>query len=392
MKKILIIAIICLCFSTQKCYTRHPEAETDKNCPPRVLTEFIGDGWYTNIFHVDSIDETCGENYDLVLIYTDEFNEVVMEDVLTRADKGEMKVILSITGAGSMRDGDYKDFYQVVKDKEFEPVRKMVRKYADHPSVIGWNIFDEPDVHNVDPDVVHQLYKIVKEEDPDADVYTVFGHINKIEKYNDTFDVLMFDFYPYFEKHSKGKVESLACSMSEKADFLRNYVAEHNKKGFIFVLQGYGRNPEGEPIFFRRDPTPHEYRYMLYTVLIRQPSALLNWAFHISRKDFRESVIYPVQDEYEKLIPVVMQGEYMSDRVDVSNEAIRYNYSIYNGEHYLIAVNQSDKRIEADIEIYLDPTSCINVVSENRNITRLEKELEFKDVFEPFDVHIYKWK
>jgi hypothetical protein len=341
----------------------------------KVVPSFV-DGWYINVYHYGSVDELAREGYNSLLVYTDESTPQIMDLMLGKCRDNKIRAILGF---------DYRD----IREAGFGKVREFVKKYKDNPVVSGWYIWDEPDIGNASPQWVEGLYNAIKGEDLKKPVYCAFGKLNCIKKFDSCFDIPMVDYYPAFDGEPEGK-QNRMDTVSEVTEFCREYAIQHNRRGFIYIPQGFGYDDQGKARFYRRDPTKSEYRFMVYSSLIRKPAGVLNWAYHITNKSILKNVVYPVHKEYKGLIPVLQSGEFMGKmpfsikeevisrpalsvlNIPSSHDVrkIKYNYSFYKGVHYLVMVNESGASVN------------VSGVASGRML--------FSHVFKPYDVYVYR--
>ncbi len=72
-----------------------------------------------------------------------------------------------------------------------------IEAFRDHPALLSWYIADEPNGYKIDPEIIEEIYRTVKEHDPWHPVSIVFmAPFKSAEKYSGGMDIAMADPYP----------------------------------------------------------------------------------------------------------------------------------------------------------------------------------------------------
>lgn len=340
-------------------------------------------GWYDNLAGIKNLAVFQELGYDTVFVYVDQkANDLSIENYLDEAGARGINVILQVRR-------------EYIEKKDFNAIRSFVNKYKDHPAVLAWYLYDEPDQSlrkngTPTPKMLEAAREAIMEEDPEKPVFLCFGSYKNRQAYAYDFirsyDVYMFDNYPC-QLNEEEFYKHRFLFFSGLVQFGRDFVIKNYKAGFIFVTQAYGFDNEGRSQFQKRDPTINEYRYLVFTNLIRKPLGIINWTFYRSTRELREKVIYPVNRQYKSLLPFAVRGEFMSQKAVITPAVLKYNLGEYDGNVCLIVVNESKESTAGSFSVR---ASVITDIFEDRNI--LIRGGSFYDVFEPYQVKVYLWK
>lgn len=343
--------------------------------------------WYSSAIKEDNLPEIARHGYNAVIIYVG--NSVSFERIESFLNLAQSLNIMVIP--------QIKRSY--IDNEKYEKIRKYIKRLGDHPALLGWYIYDEPHSTRIHKDnqllpKLTKVVKIIREETPLKPIFICFGIYQNREEYTkdylNIYDVYMFDRYPCFEGEEEFYKHRFLF-FAKLLDFAREFNIRYKKTGYVFVNQGYGYDESGKLQFKRRDPTFNEYRYMIYSNLIRKPIGISNWAFYCSREKLRQEVIYPVNHEYSKFIKYIKNGEYMSDKIKVEGEQIHYLVGRVEDRYCIIVVNESKQSLWGHFSgSALEGISRVKVESENRYLNL--KDNTFYDNFEPYQVHIYTFE
>ena len=331
------------------------------------------------------------------------------EDALDAAQKNQLYTWL---GTGAI---------QVEKKEEDEKrISELVRKYKDHPSLLIWEIADEPAFtwnspdYRISAEQMIKSYQLVKTEDPDHLIYTNHGPVNLIstlKKYNPATDIVACDVYPVIPQ---GITPTFALfDDGLQGDLLNPYISQvgdyvdkmmqvvDREKPLFMVLQGFAwemlkeageRNPE--MILY---PTYEESRFMAYNAIIDGAVGINYWgtSYTPQPSPFMDDLNI-VTMELAEMQPVLSAPE---TRINIGKEYHELGYSVDVGVEvlakkaggilYLITVNSDKNPVKVTLSGLDDFVSAI-VLKENRTVTISSGKLT--DHYKPFDVHIYQLK
>lgn len=295
---------------------------------------------------------------------------------------------------------------------------EVVKQYRDHPSLLCWEIADEPafNWNNPEPRITHEkmleAYSLIKSNDSKHLVFTNHGPVNLIstlQKYNSSTDVVGVDVYPVIP-HGITPAYALYPD-GLQGDLLNPYISQvgeyiekmkkvvNDSKPIFAVLQGFSwemLKPEGErDLSMVQYPTYAESRFMAYNAIVHGANGILYWGTNYTPQpsDFIDN-LNRVTKELAELQEVLAAK---SSSLSIKKEYHELMFSVdtgvemivkkVNGKTYLITVN-SDKN---PVKITFKGLAGFNealVLSENRNLEITDGK--FTDSYKPFDVHIYE--
>ncbi len=160
---------------------------------------------------------------------------------------------------------------QAPADAETEQeLRRLVRKYKDHPGVGYWKGADEPEWGKVPVERVRRFYEIVRELDPSHPVWITQaprGTIESLKRYDPFYDIGAIDIYPIGyppggHSHLPNKNISVA---GDYARWLREITGGRKPFWMILQISWSGVIKPGRTLRF---PTLPEERYMTYQSII----------------------------------------------------------------------------------------------------------------------------
>ena len=93
-----------------------------------------------------------------------------------------------------------KNFTQPVSAKEEQLLRERIRALRDHPALLGYYMWDEPELRPLLVARSDRLYEIIAQEDPYHPCIMLNDTVRGIHEYRNGADVLMPDPYPLFNK------------------------------------------------------------------------------------------------------------------------------------------------------------------------------------------------
>ncbi|HOC78975.1 MAG TPA: hypothetical protein PL190_03575 [Caldisericia bacterium] len=159
-----------------------------------------------------------------------------------------------------------------------ERIQERVNYLKGKKALFGWYLCDEPELRNIDPPRLKEIYDQIKEVDQEHIVTPVFQDWKVMEQYKDSCDIFFLDCYPVTVK-------------SRSMDWMTQWVVEgarvaaKYKKPFVFVPQGFGDAPE-YPLWTM--PTKHELRWMTWTPIILGARGICYWAYYKASKEVIE--------------------------------------------------------------------------------------------------------
>ena len=311
----------------------------------------------------------------------------------------------------------------IVNDKvksDTTRIAELVNDYKDHPSLLIWEISDEPafNWNNPEPRITHEkmseAYELIKSYDKERLVFTNHGPVNLIStlrKYNSSTDIVAVDVYPviphgitptyaiYPDGLQGDLLNPYISQVGEYIDKMKKVVK--NSKPVFAVLQGFSwemLKPSGErDLSMILYPTHDESRFMAYSAIVHGANGILYWGTNYSPQpsQFMDNLNKVTRELAElqsvlasKTVELGIKKEYHELMYSVDT-GVEIMVKKVNGKTYMLTVN-SDKN---PVKITFSGLSSLNVVSVLSEDRKLEiTDGKFTDSYKPFDVHIYEIK
>jgi hypothetical protein len=344
----------------------------------KILATEFPIGWYVSIGNTDTLAKVANEKINIVMPYVGNSDEAKIMSYLDNASKAGVKVLLELPR--SMVENQ--DTYQIIR---------FVRKFKNHPAVFAWYSADEPEFNQLSAQALENAYRAIKAVDSIKPVAVVFTRLWGIEKYLSSLDIFIWDQYPV----TYGSQEFGSADWKKQRSWFRKAASQaQGKKGFWFVMQGYGEKHDGTPQFGKRLPTYNEERYMLYNAVSSGIDGLFLWAHYRSQQSWIDSVLTPLISEFHDYIPAIAAGKIVdgvkSDRSDIQ-------VSLYQDPesetYYAIAINHGKRKLKAAIKLHQEvPVKFVKARVKEKYVrfARNNDRTIIKDVFTPYEVNIYQ--
>jgi hypothetical protein len=314
--------------------------------------------------------------------------------------------------------GDALDFSKDT-EKRKQGVKNRIEELKDHPALLLWESMDEPAWTWKKPwqarasaEGLAQGHKFVKDMDPDHLLWINHAPRNTwktLAEFSQNADVIACDVYPVISKDidadktyaimPNGKQTDLAnqtiSCVGEYMDKLKK--AAGDGRGIFLVAQGFAwdneQNPDN-PLY----PTYEETRFMAYNAIIHGAKGILYWGTYSMPQpsehwDNLKKVARELGDLHDVLasptIPHNVSIDYqeMGFSIDSGVEVL---VKEHQGTTYMLAANTTVGPAKVTFSDLPSPTDSLNVLFEDRSIDISSKA--FKDSFEPYAVHVYRFK
>ena len=353
---------------------------TKKILPTNNKTPLTADfplGWFDDIRNTNTLAEIANEGMNIVMPYVRTSNDAQIMAYLDTAEQVGIKVLLEIPRP-------------IIKAEDTDAITQFVRKFKNHPAVVAWYSWDEPEVTRLSPKILKKAYDAIKAEDSSKPIAVVFVKLDGIEQYLDALDIFMWDKYPvtYGSPEFGSSEWSKLAAWFNRADFLST-----GKNGFWFVMQGYGEKQDGTPQFNKRLPTYGEERYMLYSAVLSGANGLFLWTHYRSQQSWIDSVLTPIVREFHNYIPAIEAGKIVDRlQVDSSNVRVALYQDPTSQSYFLVAINHGKSQLNATMLFKKETrTKFARVLKEKRCVrfTHVDGKTIFRDKFNPYAVHIY---
>jgi hypothetical protein len=163
---------------------------------------------------------------------------------------------------------------------DLQSLADFVRRYRDSPALYGWYLYDEPEVNGLPPARLVAAYHLIKSLDshPVAVVFGTlqcrFGPGGLDPGYLAGFDLLMYDYYPFYTTIPAPRSWQVAAATDAQC---ARSAREHHKQGPILVLQAFGHGWRDGPLAWR-DPALGETRCLFALAQQSGAQGVLFWS------------------------------------------------------------------------------------------------------------------
>lgn len=331
-------------------------------------------GWYSSVDYPDALQQVAAEGINFVVPYTGKSDANKVKAYLDRAGEAGIKVMVEIPRI------------EVRKDHRWL-ITQFVKQLKNHPALYGWYLYDEPEYVQISPRLLERVYQAIKTEDPQHSVAIAFGKLNRLGKYLQALDTVLYFNYPCyndtpqfcnFENSGFGQLTANIAQFVEA------------KGNFWMVLQGYGEDKNGQPRHNRRLPSLEEERYMIYSSVLARANGLLFWAHYLSQQPWIDSVLTPLVTELQSYLPAIASQKTVP-QVSSDNSLVqgRLFRNPQDNSLLLISVNHSSQTIPATFTLRPQVrVQTARVLQEDRQIALQQGKLG--DRFPPHAVHVYQ--
>jgi hypothetical protein len=239
-------------------------------------------------------------------------------------------------------------------DKKKRLIEEIIT-FMDHPALLAWYISDEPNGHNLDPEILLQIYNTIREIDPWHPVSIVFtAPVMDSRKYSDALDIVMADSYP---------IPDLPVSLlGDVTGQLRTEF--YGRKPVWIVPQVFGG---GE--LWGREPTIQEVRSMTWQSTIKGAAGIQYFVRqglnYFPKSSATWSECGRIAMEVAELTPWLLSDEEPL-KVQSNSNDILVSSRVHDGQLIVMAVNRVNKPITSSIRISGKTYSNARVLFENR--------------------------
>ena|GEM_PF-2241370 len=248
--------------------------------PPGEASAVFHVGWFESRFAGERAEEIAAEGCSIVVPYVGSRGDAeTVADYLDSAAAAGLKVALQIPG----------DF---VRSGNTKAIEDWVLRFRDHRAVELWYLFDEPEIHGIEPNRLKAVYQYLKDEGRGRKIAVAFYNPQKAQRsYAGSFDILWLNYYPVM----RGTKEFIGISIGNFKGRVKagKKAAIACKADFGMIVQAYGVSDSGENQFNRRLPSAAELRYMVWASLMENPSYVLFWSRYRSSEDWLKTVFKP---------------------------------------------------------------------------------------------------
>jgi hypothetical protein len=231
------------------------------------------------------------------------------------------------------------DFIKSDADEEGY-VREYVRRFRDHPALLGWYTNDERPLSMLDRLEAHQRW--VEQEDPNHPTWVVLFQVGDVACYAKSFDVIGTDPYPI-----PGRPVSLAGQWAR-----RTREAVDDARAVWMVPQVFSKAMHYEDPQRReavRGPTYEEMRSMTWQCIAEGADGLVFYSWFELRRDTSQPFetrwpdVKRIAAEVAQMIPVLLSVEPVPPLQVTAPESIHWTTRRREGAVYLVTVNDSEE-------------------------------------------------
>jgi hypothetical protein len=263
------------------------------------------------------------------------------------------------------------------KDEKLALLKKEVEALRDHPALLSWYLYDEPEGQGVPADSLKAAYDLIKTLDPYHPVTIVFMAPHMANQYAHVMDIAMTDPYPV----PNGPI----AQVEEYVEILNGYF--RYQKPVWVVPQAFGGNE-----WWTREPDPREVRAMTYLGLIHNASGVKYFIRKGLNGSPKSQAMWgecgEIAQEVMELLPSLAYGQ-PAPPAWASVKEIQARAINHNGLITILVVNTQNKPMEFDIRLKdLDLVMDVEVVGEGRKVQM--KAGLISDIIDAYGTRLYR--
>jgi len=261
--------------------------------------------------------------------------------------------LLSVSGGGGV--GSKID--DITDDEKRSRMVTEIKTFMNHPALLAWYISDEPTGNRITPEILEEIYKVVRENDPWHPVSIVFmAPFLSSKKYANALDIVMADPYP---------LPDLAASTV--GDVTSQLKEEFSGSRPVWIVpQAFGG---GE--LWSREPTIQEIRSMTWQAVINGATGIQYFVRqglnYFPKSTATWSECGRIAMEIAELTPWLLSDE-ETLRVETSSKNVIVSSKIHNGQLIVMAVNKKNEPVSTTIRIHGIYNNSARVIFENRSV------------------------
>lgn len=248
----------------------------------------------------------------------------------------------------------------------------------DHPSILSWYLYDEPEGHGKSPEDMRREYERVHSLDPTRPIGLCHYLWDALEKYKDSADFVMSDVYPVLAKRNQG-----LTPVSDHIDRLHHL----HGPGFPVwaAIQVFG-GPDTEGGKWAA-PTPIEVRCMTYLAVAHGAKGVLFFSYW-PKLPRTWAEVGALTRELHRLTPFLATPA-RELRVVSRPPALHVRCLQTGKAGIVLAVNTEARFQTASFKIPDLRTRDLALPFENRRLA--VRRGTVTDRFMPYEVHVYQW-
>jgi len=262
-------------------------------------------------------------------------------------------------------------------------IAQYSKALAGDSRVIGYYTCDEC-ASELQPRTFHQ-YGVIKQYDPASIAFAVENYPNEFQFWRDTVDVLGLDPYPIGTRAPESYV----------GDMTRKVIgAVHGARPVWTVIQFFRTYAQSH------FPTEQELHDMSWMAITEGARGVFYWSYGVRGLSWGNEGPVVRQQRYDELVnvtrgisalePVLLAPDSpVLSANSASGIVITKEKGLHDGSRYLISYNHSGDSVEARFTLRR-PARAVSVYGENRSIAVDQGGSQFKDIYAPFQAHVYK--
>lgn len=284
---------------------------------------------------------------------------------------------------------EYKHFQQKFTNGNItEEQKKVLERFAgtalNQKSLFGWYIADEPEMRDRNPNWFEEIRICLDRIDPWHPTFIVNCTLEGIERYRNSADILMPDYYPdFYQTGTRQPIGGVAASVRTAAKYRPAWGVI---QAFCWVPENLKDGSAG------RAPDYTELRNQVYQIFAADGKGVLLYDF------YDKSQMYPslrlgtdaLAAETAALSDYLLDPN-VSGRLEteIMPKSAKFETAlkILDGRLSVIAVNVSGEKASMNFKVRGWNGEKLYVAAENRSVSA--RSGMFSDTFKPFETHVY---
>ena len=295
---------------------------------------------------------------------------------------GLLYPLQELSGRFAYKDLNYNQRLSSLNNTQKKHIEKFVKLTRPSKNVLGYYLADEPDIRQDNPEWYTELTQYLQQIDPYHPTVMLNCTLSGIHRYRNTADILLPDHYPdFYEDAPRQPLHGMATTIATANQYRPTWGVI---QGFAWLPRSVKTQSPG------RAPTYAEIRNQVYNCFAANAKGILFYHYYDKSQMF-SSLRFGMNfmaNELDILKDYLLDPN-IQNMVSVKSADPYFQcaYKTLDGRICIIAVNNSYKKITADITVKNPALKKLFVAAEKRSVTLLNGK--FSDTFEPCAVHVY---
>ncbi len=295
---------------------------------------------------------------------------------------GLLYPLQELSGRFEYKDLNYNQRLSNLNAVQKKHIEKFVKLTRSSKNVLGYYLADEPDIRQDNPEWYTELTQYLQQLDPYHPTVMLNCTTSGIKRYRNTADILFPDYYPdFYEDAPRQPLHGMATTIATGNQYRPTWGVI---QGFAWLPRSVKTQSPG------RAPTYAEIRNQVYNCFAANAKGVLFYHYYDKSQMF-SSLRFGMDfmaNELDILKDYLLDPN-IPDMISVksADPYFQCSYKTLDGRICIIAVNNSYKKITADITVKNQALKKLFVAAENRTVTL--NNGKFSDTFEPCAVHVY---